>query len=126
MKTIFCAILILTGVAILAMDFPATKVLSTVQTELIAATTNATGTAFYVEQFKNHTFFLISKDPRTNVISLLRSLDNTNWITFNRTTNVTAATNEVLIVGSRWLYFRSDVSGCFSNVNVVVQYLGGQ
>jgi hypothetical protein len=125
MKKLICGLLLVVATAVSATDFPLASLNGTVNATLLSATTNQTGTAIFVESVKYHTFFIVNATVRTNIVTLSGSLDNTNFVILNLTTNVAVSTNAVLVTG-KYGYIKADVSGLNGTVcNTVIKYLGG-
>jgi hypothetical protein len=125
MKKFICG-LFLAATTAMASQFPPAFALNTINATLMTATTNQTGTAIYVEGVKNHTFVIVNATTRTNIVTLMGSLDATNYVTLNLTTNTAISTNSVVLTEQRWSYLQAQVSGLTgTNCNTVVEYLGG-
>lgn len=111
--------------SVMATEFPLAWSANTINATLLAATTNQTGTAIFVESVKYHTFFIVNATVRTNIVTLSGSLDNTNYVTLNLTTNTAIATNAVLVTG-KYGYIKAQVSDLTgTNCSTTIKYLGG-
>jgi acyl dehydratase len=109
-----------------ATEFPLAWSANTINATLLTATTNQTGSAVFVESVKYHTFIIVNATLRTNTVTLSGSLDSTNWVTLNLTTNTAISTNSVVLTNQRWSYLQASVSGLTgTDCNTVIQYLGG-
>jgi hypothetical protein len=117
--------LLLVATSAMATEFPLALANNTINATLLSATTNQTGTAIFVESVKYHTFFIVNATTRTNIVTLSGSLNNTNFVVLNLTTNTAIATNAVLVTG-KYGYIKAQVSSLTgTDCNTVIQYLGG-
>ena len=125
MKKLICG-LFLVATSAMASQFPPAFALNTINATLLSATTNQVGSALYVEGVKNHTFVIVNATIRTNIVTLAGSLDATNYVVLNLTTNTAVSTNSVVLTAQRWSYLQASVSGLTgTNCNTTVEYLGG-
>ena len=108
-----------------ATDFTISQASGTINATLITATTNATGSSFFVEVAKNHTFHILAAATGTNNVYLDRSLNNSAWICFSTNSfTATGGTNEVTATG-HFSYVRARVGEATNTISTKVLYLGG-
>jgi catechol-2,3-dioxygenase len=125
MKKILGLLFLIVATAAMATDFPLAWANNTINSTLLSATTNATGSAIFVESVKYHTFVIVNATVRTNLVTIQGSLNGTNYVTLNLTTNTVVSTNAVTMTG-KYSYIQAQVSGLTgTDCNTTVQYLGG-
>ncbi|HVM49168.1 MAG TPA: hypothetical protein VMU04_14140 [Candidatus Acidoferrum sp.] len=94
---------------------------------LLTGTTNATGTAIFVEGNLYHTAHIVATGGTTNVatVVLRRSLDGTNWVNFATNAIAGGSVAEVTATGC-WSYISATLTTTNSLLSVAVNYLGGK
>lgn len=126
MKKFLLCFAVLAAFSARATDFPAAHANNTLAYTLLTATTNQTGSAYFVEMNNHHTVHVVNATVRTNTVTLDRSLDNSTWIPW--ATNTFSATGSAeFVCEGKWSYMRARVSAITgTNCSVTVKYLGGK
>jgi len=109
-----------------ATSFPLAFANDTQTGTILSATTNATGSGLHVEMPLHHTIH-INAPSNFTVVTLDRSMDNSNWVPFSTNTlgSGVATVTEIVATG-KWSHFRARVSGMTNSGTISVNYLGGR
>lgn len=124
MKKLILLAALMAAMTLGAADMPLAQAFCTQSNLLLSATTNATGTAVWVEQNLYHTIHIVSP-TNFGTVTLQSSLDNSNWLGFSTNNLEAVATTEITATG-KWSYFRATLAGMTNSGTFTVKYLGGR